>query len=229
MKKICLILFLTLTLLLTACDNTTPADDTSTEKETPTNLTENNVAGEEEQIELDVDGLPIMSEENQLIFDTYVLPVANLLFNEFSPEDISALLSGGGDGLLTILEIMETEKMQVYTLTDGIVPAEFVEDILTTRFPLEVDDIRKVCADVYDSENHTYFHMGGIGGIHIIPIVTSISQQDDLLTINYTRYGSDPNPSLDKFQYKQNDSGILTVQITEEDYKYLSNQIIPFK
>lgn len=188
----------------------------------------NNLVTSEEALVFSNEGIPVMNAQNRALYESYISPISitGILYRNFSPEDISALLEDGSAGVLSLVEVLEKEKMQEYIQT-GKVPATFVDEVLTKHFPLRVDTIRGACADIYDAESDTYLYTGGLGGGPAIPVVTGSMVQGNLTTIYFTWYVGDP--AADTFRYIADCNGELIVDLSDGDFKYLSNKSIPLQ
>ena len=177
--------------------------------------------------ELSDEGLPIMSAANRNVYEKYIEPVTTvgLLRKNFSPEDTYALVEHGGMGLLTIVQALKPEEFEKNSDYYQYIPASFADTVLTTYLPLRQEQIRQICAEIYDSESDTYRYFGGLGGGPAIPIVTQFEKDVDLLTVRYTWYISDP--AADRFQYNASDSGELIIRLSRDSFQYISNRVIP--
>lgn len=180
---------------------------------------------QEEQTVLSDEGLPIMNAKNRGLYESYLEPIAvtGLLYRNFSPEDISALLADGSTGLLTLVEALENKQMSEYMRAE-MIPAAFVDEVLTKRFSLRADKIHEVCADIYNEESDAYHYTGGLGGGPAIPIVTGSITEGKLITIYYVWFVGDP--SADTFKYMAGASGQLIIDLSGDDFKYLSNRVV---
>lgn len=178
-----------------------------------------------EQTVFSDEGLPIMNAQNRALYERYISPIAitGILYRNFSPEDISSLLEGGSTGLLNLVAALERQKMSENT-QDAKVSAAFVDEVLSTRFPLRKDKIRNVCAAIYDVESDTYYYEGGLGGGPFVPVVTGSTTNGRLTTISYTGYVGDP--SADEFKYKAGISGEMIIEVNGNDFKYISNRVL---
>lgn len=178
-----------------------------------------------EQMVFSNEGLPVMNAHNRELYERYLKPIAvtGILYRNFSPEDISALLEDGSSGLLALVAVLESEKMRENTQNENV-SAAFVDEVLTQYFPLRAVTIRDICADIYDANSDTYYYPGGLGGGPFIPIVTGITTNWRLTTLYYTAYVGDP--AADTFQYIAKTNGEIVIQVTGNNFKYLSNKVI---
>lgn len=179
--------------------------------------------------ELTPEGLPIMSASNRNIYEAYVSPLAitGILWQNFSPEDISALVENDGVRLLTILHALERETVELVAFSendDSGLPADFVVDTLCSKLPLYPEQVQAALANVYDTETNTYRYSGGLGGGPALPIVTGFQHDGKLLSIWYTWYVGDPGG--DEFRYSSDDSGELMIVLSGDNFRYLSNKVI---
>lgn len=177
-----------------------------------------------EELVFSDEGLPIMSAKSREVYEAYISPIqiTGILRRNWSPEDISSLVSNGSDSLLVLFHALQPDAVDE---SNGNLPAAIVDDVLSASFPIPADKIREVCADKYNADTDTYEYSGGLGGGPAVAIVTGYKKDGKLLTIYYTWFTGDP--SADAFRYAANDSGELVLQLNENQIKYLSNKVIP--
>ena len=168
------------------------------------------------------EGLPVMSAKNRNLYETYVAPISvtGLLYRNFSPEDVSSLLTENGSTLMFVLDALRQEQIQEF---DGAIPAKFVEEELLAVLPLQIWNIKDACASIYDEATDTYAYNSGLGGGPAIPIVMESRQDGKIITLRYTWYLGDP--AADTFRYIPGNSGELMIEISNDRCKYISNKI----
>lgn len=177
-----------------------------------------------ENIKFTEEGLPIMSAYEQAIYDAYLKPiqVTGIFWHNFSAEDMSELLTDQ-DVLLSLAVTLDYAGAQSY-LNNSLLPADYVNSILTRYFPLQPDMIRNTCKDLYQTEKDAYSYSGGLGGGPAIPVVTHTVLKNKVMNIYYTWYIGDPNS--DTFSYIPDCNGELVMDFSNEFPKYIANHIL---
>lgn len=170
------------------------------------------------------EGLPIMGAYEQAIYDAYLKPIqmTGVLWHNFSSEDMSELLADQ-DFLLSLVVALDYAGAQGY-LNNGLLPADYVNSILTRYFPLEPDMIRNTCKELYVAEKDAYSYSGGLGGGPAIPVVTNTVLKSKVMKIRYTWYIGDPNS--DTFSYMPAHDGELVMDFSNEFPQYMANCIL---
>ena len=172
--------------------------------------------------QLSPEGLPLMGPYERAIYDAYLGPIAvtGIFWRDFSAEDMSGL---EGDTLLALVETLEPARIYD-NREEELLPAGFVEETLARYFPLQPEEIRAACGDAYLPDKAAYSYPGGLGGGPAVPVVTGSEWDGKLLNVHYTWYVGDPG--ADAFRYIPSDSGELTLDLSAEPVRYLSNRMI---
>jgi len=168
-----------------------------------------------------------MSDEYREIYDKYLAPInsAMPLYHNFSakeaPDDIYGYIVYQCRSLdEKVLGIKADYKERADIGDSCWVNGRAVEESIARWFPWKPEDYRQYFK--YNEETDEYL-IPGFGGGPVFSYLTGYDQRDNILLLFYSFYIDEMEEEQEIFQvYK---SGILEIELLDEGWKYLSNEI----
>lgn len=226
---------LSVTLLFSACGETSAPSDAPTVsegiEEVPEVSESGSITDTENSTLLLYKDLPVNSPENQAYVDKYFEPLAVTGFfsYSFSPSDMTELLfSEYEPPIKTIFNAFYLHdnpdpEIQL-TDFDTEVPGDVFEGTLMSHLNLTAEEIRESCAQYYNVETKTYTAAFGLGGGSSYTVITDSKQEGNHLILAYDMYGMDYDNKVDgEYPWTVFIRGILEMEIDENQYKFISN------